>query len=329
VIHESALLVLRLIGTFPALAAAGFACVVAAQEYPSRPIRLVVPFAAGGTATINARVVADQVAQQIGQPIVLDNRPGANGMIGIQIVAQAPPDGHTMLYTTTSIAINPSFYRNLPYDLARDLRPVTVVAAGIGNVLLAHTAFPPRTVKELIASAKQKPVNYSSAGIGNSTHLMMEMFAAAAGVKMTHVPYKGVAPAMAAVIGGEVHVMFIPPTAAVPHIKAGRVRVLGFSGKNRWDVLPDVPTIAEAALPGWHKDSGFNVWLAPARTPSKIAHALQREIHKALQVTKVREVFVNGAYETLGNTPPEAIVFLRQQVKFYADISRRIGIVPE
>jgi tripartite-type tricarboxylate transporter receptor subunit TctC len=155
------------------------------------------------------------------------------------------------------------------------------------------------------------------------------MFAAAAGMKMTHVPYKGVAPAMAAVIGGEVNIMFIPPTAAVPHIKAGRVRVLGFSGKSRWAVLPEVPTIAEAALPGWHKDSGFNAWLAPARTPSKIAHALQREIHKALQISRVREVFVNGAYETLGNTPPEATVFLRQQVKYYADISRRIGIVPE
>ena len=312
-----------------ALALPAMRDVAVAQEYPSRPIRLVVPFAAGGTATINARVVADQLAQQLGQPVVIDNRPGANGMIGIQIVAQSPPDGHTMLYTTTSIAINPGFYKNLPYDLARDLRPVTIIATGLGNVLLAHPAFPPRSAKELIASAKQKPVHYSSAGIGNSTHLMMEMFAAAAAVKMTHVPYKGVAPAMAAVIGGEVHVMFIPPTAAVPHIKAGRVRVLGFSGKSRWAVLPDVPTIAEAALPGWHKDSGFNVWLAPGRTPSRISHALQREIHKALQLPKVRDVFVNGAYETLGNTPPEATVYLRQQVKLYADIARRIGIVPE
>lgn len=300
-----------------------------AQAYPNRPIRLVVPFEAGGTATINARVVAEQVAGQLGQPIVVDNRPGANGMIGIQIVAAAVPDGYTMLYTTTSIAINPSFYKKLPYDLFRDLQPVTIIAAGVGNVLLAHNAFPPRSVKELIALAKEKPVTYGSAGIGNSTHLMMEMFAAAAGVKMTHVPYKGVAPAMTAVIGGEVNIMFIPPTAAVPNIKAGRVRVLGFSGKSRWNVLPEVPAIAESAIPGWHKDSGFNVWLAPARTPAGIASKLQQEIHKALQVPKVRGVFVNGAYETLGNTPADAAAFLREQVKFYQDITRRIGIVPE
>lgn len=299
------------------------------QGYPNRPIRLVVPFEAGGTATINARIVAEQVAGQIGQPIVVDNRPGANGMIGIQIVAAAVPAGYTLLYTTTSIAINPSFYKKLPYDLFQDLQPVTIVAAGVGNVLLAHHAFPPRSVKELIALAREKRLTYSSAGIGNSTHLMMEMFAAAAGVKMTHVPYKGVAPAMTAVIGGEVNIMFIPPTVAVPNIKAGRVRVLGFSGKSRWAVLPDVPTIAESAIPGWHKDSGFNVWLAPARTPAGIASKLQQEIHKALQIPRVRDVFVNGAYETLGNPPADAAAFLREQVKFYQDITRRIGIVPE
>jgi tripartite-type tricarboxylate transporter receptor subunit TctC len=300
-----------------------------AQQYPSRPIRLVVPFEAGGTATINARVVAEQLAGQIGQPVVLDNRPGANGMIGIQIVASSVPDGYTMLYNTTSIAINPGFYKKLPYDLFRDLQAVTIVAAGVGNVLLAHNAFAPRSVKELIALAREKPITYSSAGIGNSTHLMMEMFNSAAGIKATHVAYKGVAPAMTAVIGGEVNIMFIPPTAAVAHIKAGRVRVLGFSGKTRWAVLPDVPTIAESAIPGWHKDSGFNVWLAPARTPAGTVALMQAEIHKALQVPRVREVFVNGAYETLGNTPSEATAFLREQVKLYQDITRRIGIVPE
>src|SRR5574338_650414 len=199
-------------------------------DYPARPVRLVVPFAAGGTATINARMVGQQLEKQVGQPIVVDNRPGANGIIGIQLVANAMPDGYTMLYTTTSIAINPSVYKNLPYDLFRDLAAVTIVALGEGYVLLTAPSSPLKTVKDLIASAKNGKVTFGSAGIGNSTQLVAETFSREAGIKMVHVPYKGVAPAMNAVMGKEVDVMFIPPTAVLGHIQAGRLRALGFTG---------------------------------------------------------------------------------------------------
>jgi tripartite-type tricarboxylate transporter receptor subunit TctC len=298
----------------------------AANNYPTRPVRLVVPFAAGGTATINARMVANQIEKQTGQSIVVDNRPGANGIIGIQIVAHAVPDGHTMLYTTTSIAINPSVYKNLPYDLFRDLAPVTIVALGEGYVLLTAPASPIKTVKDLIAQAKNGKVAFGSAGVGNSTQLVAETFSREAGIKMAHVPYKGVAPAMNAVMGGEVNVMFIPPTAVLGHIQAGRLRALGFTGKSRWSLLPDVPTIAEAGVKGFYNSSGFNAWFTTAKTPMKIRVKMQTEIRKALQDPKVKDVFVKGAYQPLGNSPQEAEIFLREQVKAFSDIVREVGI---
>jgi tripartite-type tricarboxylate transporter receptor subunit TctC len=316
----------RLIATLASIALLAWCPGAYSAEYPERPVRFVVPFAAGGTATINARAVANQLAQEIGQNVVIDNRPGANGIIGIQIVSNAAPDGYTMLYTTTSIAINQSVYKNLPYDLFRDLVPVTIVALGEGYVLLATPSFPARTLGELIERAQRQRVTFGSAGIGNSTHLVAERFAKAAGVKLEHVPYKGVAPAMSAVIAGEVNIMFIPPTAAVGQIKAGRVRVLGFTGKSRWSQLPDVPTLDEAGVRGFHSDSGFNALFAPAQTPRSILARMQQAIRKALQAPRVKEVFVNGAYKPLGNTPEEALDFLREQVKEFGDIVRELGI---
>ena len=298
----------------------------AAETYPTRPVRLVVPFAAGGTATINARMVANQVEKQIGQPIVVDNRPGANGIIGIQIVANAAPDGHTMLYTTTSIAINPSVYKNLPYDMFRDLAAVTIVALGEGYVLLTAPSSPLKSVKDLIARAKQGKISFGSAGVGNSTHLVAEIFSKDAGIKMVHVPYKGVAPAMNAVMGGEVNVMFIPPTAVLGHIQAGRLRALGFTGKSRWSHLPDVPTISEAGVPGFYNSSGFNAWFTTAKTPMSVRVRMQKEIHKALQDPGVKDVFVKGAYQPLGNSPQEAEAFLRQQVKEFSEVVRAAGV---
>lgn len=295
-------------------------------DYPARPVRLVVPFAAGGTATINARMVGQQLEKQVGQPIVVDNRPGANGIIGIQLVANAMPDGYTMLYTTTSIAINPSVYKNLPYDLFRDLAAVTIVALGEGYVLLTAPSSPLKTVKDLIASAKNGKVTFGSAGIGNSTQLVAETFSREAGIKMVHVPYKGVAPAMNAVMGKEVDVMFIPPTAVLGHIQAGRLRALGFTGKSRWALLPDVPTISEAGVKGFYNSSGFNAWFTAPKTPMKIRVKMQTEIRKALQDPKVKDVFVKGAYQPLGNTPQEAEAFLKEQVKAFSDIVRAVGL---
>ncbi len=299
--------------------------------YPNRPIRLLNPFAPGGTADINARTLASEVSKQLGGNIVVDNRDGANGIVGTQIVVNAPPDGYTLLHVTTSIAINPSVQRKLPYDTLRDLTPVTFVALGGGYVVVSHPGFAARSMKDVIELAKNnaKPVAYSTAGIGNSTHLVTEMFSTAAGIRMTHVPYKGVAPALNAVLAGEVQLMFIPPTSAVQHIQSGRARALAFTGKTRWSVLPEVPTVAESGLPGFNKDAGWNLWAAPAKTPPAIIARLQAEVKKALALPHVREVFVNGGYDPLGNTPEEARAFLAAEIRLYGDIVKKIGLKPE
>lgn len=299
--------------------------------YPNRPIRLVNPFAPGGTVDINARTLAAEVSRQLGGNIVVDNRDGANGIVGTQIVVNAPPDGYTLLHTSTSIAINPSVQRKLPYDTLKDLVPITFVALGGGYVVVSYPGFAARSMKDVIELAKNtaRPVAYSTAGIGNSTHLVTEMFSSAAGISMTHVPYKGVAPALNAVLAGEVQLMFIPPTSAVQHIQSGRVRALAYTGKTRWSVLPDVPTVSESGLPGFNKDAGWNLWLAPAKTPPAIIARLQQEAHKALQLPQVREVFVKGGYDPLGNTPEEARAFLAAEIRLYGDIVRKIGLKPE
>jgi tripartite-type tricarboxylate transporter receptor subunit TctC len=301
---------------------------MAAGSYPTRPIRMVVPFAPGGTASIISRAIANEAEKHLGQSFVVDNRDGANGIIGTQIVVNAAPDGYTMLHTTTSIAINPAVYKKLPYDTLKDLAPVTIVALGSGYVLLANQKLGVHTVKDLIALAKasDKPVTYGSAGIGNSTQLVAEMFSKAAGIHLSHVPYKGVAPALNAVIGGEVNIMFIPPTAAVGHIKAGRVTALAFTGKSRWSVLPDVPTVAESGGPEFVKDAGFNAWLVAAATPKSVIERLRQAAAKAVHEPKVKALLEAGGYEPLVDTPEEARAFLRSEIEIYSKIAREVGV---
>lgn len=299
----------------------------AADGYPSRPIRMVVPFAAGGTASIIARAVAQEAERHLGQSFVVDNRDGANGVIGTEIVVNAAADGYTMLHVSTSIAINPGVYKKLPYDTMRDLAPVTIVALGSGYLLLANTRLGLGSVKDLVALAKGKDVTYGSAGVGNSTHLVAAMFGKAApGTRLTHVPYKGVAPALNAVIGGEVNIMFIPPTAAVGHVKSGRVTALAFTGKTRWNVLPNVPTVAESGGPDFVKDAGWNAWLVPARTPKSVIDRLQQAAYKAVNEPKVKSILETGGYEPLANKPEEARAFLRSEIESYTKISHEVGV---
>lgn len=300
------------------------------QQYPSRPVRVVLPFPAGGTADVVARMVANQLDSSMGYPFIVDNRAGANGNIGTGIVARAAPDGYTLLYSSTAIAISPSMYSKLPYDTLNDFVPITIVMRGFGFVIVVHPSMPVRSSKDFIALAKKRPgeVVYSSAGVGNATHLAAEMFNMAAGIRMLHVPYKGAAPALNAVVSGEAQVMFLPPISTVQFVKDGRLRAVGFTGKSRWSGLPDVPTVSEDSLPGFYKDGGWGGWFAPAKTPVKIVERVQAEIHKVLQIPKIREYLIAGGYEPWGNSSADASRFLQSEVKAYADVVRAIGIKP-
>jgi tripartite-type tricarboxylate transporter receptor subunit TctC len=303
------------------LAAGTQAC---AQTYPERPIRLVVNFPAGGNVDTIARLQTAQLERQLGRTIVVDNRAGANGIIGIEIAAKAAPDGYTLLFSPSSIVVNQVVYPKIPYDIRRDFAPITNAAAGSGYLLVANPAVPARTVRELIALAKStvKPLTYSTAGTGNPQHFLGELFNARAGTRMIHVPYKGVPQAVIALLGGEVNVTFMPPPAVAQHIRDGKMRALGFTGAARWDGMPDVPTIAESALPGFEMRTGWQGWFAPANTPLGIVAKLNAEIRMALQTPKVRDYLVAASYDVIGNSPGEFRKFIDAELKRYAEIAR-------
>jgi tripartite-type tricarboxylate transporter receptor subunit TctC len=300
-----------------------------AQSYPSRPIRLVTPFPAGGTAEVIARAIAVQVEAQLGQPVVVDSRGGANGIIGTEIVARAAPDGYTALHVTASFVINPHIYRKLPYHYERDFVPVTSVVLGTGYLVLVHPAVPARSLQELIALAKKDSrLSYGSPGIGNTLHLAAEFFNVRAGTHLAHVPYKGVAPAMNAAIAGEVQAIFMPATIAIPMVKAGKLRALAFTASKRLPELPDVPTSAEAGLElplsgAWHG------WFVPAGTPAAIVERLHAEARKALGVPKVRDFILAGGYEPDGRSPAAFREFVRLEYERYGEMVRAAKLEPQ
>lgn len=298
------------------------------QSFPSRPIRLVAPFPAGGTADAIARVVSNEVGIQLGQSFVIDNRSGANGIIGTDIVAKATPDGYTLLHVTGSFVVNPSIYRKLPYDIFRDFVPITNIVLGDGYLLLANPSVPATSVQELIAlSKKGTPLTFSSPGIGNTLHLAGELFNVRAGTHLSHIPYKGVAPAMNAVLAGEVQVTFMPPTVALPLVRSGKLKALGFTGNSRWASMPDLPTMSESGIPQFELSGSWHGWFAPAKTPSNIINLLQTKVKKALQVTKVRNFIVTGGYQPDGQSPQEFRDFVRAEFERYAEMVR-IAKVP-
>ena len=302
-----------------------------AQNYPSRPVRVVIPFPPGGNVDVFGRVLWPQVEKELGQTVVIDNRGGANGILGSQIVANATPDGYTLLNVSFSFAVNPAIRKQMPFDVVKDFAPVTDVALGTGYLLLANTKLPARTVKELIALAKQQPgkIRYSSAGVANGQHLAGELFAARAGIDLLHVPYKGGGPAVIAVIGDEVQLHFPAPAVGIPHVKAGRLQALGFTGNKRLASLPDVPTIAEAALPGFVADAGWHGVFAPAKTPPAVVKKVQEAISRALQTPRVRDHFLNNGYEPQGHSPAEWGKLFRADLKRYAEIARIAKIEPQ
>ena len=297
-----------------------------AQSYPSRPVRLVVPFPAGGTTDILARAMAEKLSGALGQQFVVDNRPGAGGNIGSDIVAKSQPDGYTLLMGTVGThAINPSLYPKMPYDHVKDFVPVVLVA-GVPNVLVVNPTVPAKTVAELIALAKEKPgtINFASSGNGTSIHLSGELFKLLAGVQIAHVPYKGSAPALTDLIGGQVQIMFDNLPSALPHIKGGKLRALAVTSSKRAPALPDLPTIAESGVAGFEASSWFGI-LAPAATPRDIVQRINAEANKALHAPDMREKLLAQGAEAVGNSPEFFADTIRTETVKWAKVVKDSG----
>jgi tripartite-type tricarboxylate transporter receptor subunit TctC len=303
------------------LAVTGFAGPARADTYPSKPIRLIVPFVPGGAVDTLARQIGNKLSEDLGQPVIVENRGGAGGNLGADVVAKSPPDGYTMLLTTTGHAISASLYRTLPFDPLKDFIPVTQVIAS-RFVLLASTKIPVTSTQDLIALAKSKPggLNYGSSGVGGPLHLAMEVFKSSAGVDMLHVPYRGDALLYAALIAGEIQAAMAPESSALPHIQAGTIRGLGVTGTTRSPTLPDVPTLKEAGVAGLEASSWQGLFL-PANTPPAIVHTLQRAVAKALATPDVRNrILALGGQEPVGNTPEEFGALFKTEVARFSRI---------
>jgi tripartite-type tricarboxylate transporter receptor subunit TctC len=306
-----------------------FACIAlgaSAQGYPTRPIRLVVPFPAGGTTDILARAVSQKLTEAFGQAVVVDNRPGAAGNIGSDLVAKSTPDGYTLLMGTVGThAINPSLYAKMPYDHVKDFIPVVLVA-GVPNVLVVNPALPVNSVADLIKLAKDKPgtINFASSGSGTSIHLSGELFKTMAGVDMTHVPYKGSAPALTDLIGGQVQIMFDNLPSSLAQIKAGKLRAVAVTSLKRAPALPDVPTISESGLPGFEASSWFGV-LAPAGTPAPIVARINAEVNKWLQSADAREKLLGQGAEAAGGSPEQFASYIRVETEKWAKVVKASG----
>ncbi len=301
----------------------------AAETFPSRPIRLISPFAAGGGNDMISRAVAQALTRNLGHSVVVDNRPGANTIIGMELVAKSPPDGYTLIMTGSTVAINATLHANLPYDSLRDFAAVTQIAA-TPLIVAVHPSLPVASVRELIALAKARPgeLNFPSAGVGNVSHLAGELFNVMAGVRLVHVPYKGSAPATADLLAGRVSVVFNSAFAMLPFVKSGRLRALAVSGRARSALLPAVPTVNEAGVPGYDASTWYGL-LAPAATPRAVIERLQAETVKALTAYDVRRRLIEDGLEPVGSTPAEFGAYIRTEIAKWARVISVAGIAIE
>jgi tripartite-type tricarboxylate transporter receptor subunit TctC len=301
----------------------------AAQDYPSRPVRIVVPSSPGGGTDILARVLADHLSRSLGGQVFVENRPGAGQMIGIEQVARAAPDGYTLLMAASTLAINPAMYKKVNYDALRDFAPISQVA-GLPNVLVVHPSLPAKSVAELIALAKQKPgqLTYASAGIGTSPHMGMELFKSMAGIDLQHVPFRGTGPAVTEMLSGRVPTGLSNTLTAIPHIEAGSLRALAVTGTKRAQALPQVPTIAEAGVPGYDAMQWYGL-LAPAGTPPAIVARLQADIARALNLPDVKEKLAADGAEAVGSTPAQFTALIKDEVEKWAKVARAARIEPQ
>ena len=299
-----------------------------AASYPSRPIRVIVPFAPGGGLDISTRLIGQKLTEKWGQNVVVDSRPGAATIVGSDIAAKAVPDGYTLLMITTTFAINPGLYAKLPYNPAKDFTPITQLNSQ-PNVIVVAPSFPARSVKDLIALAKSKSgeLTFASPGAGSAPHLSAEMFQHAAGVRMIHVPYKGIPPAVTDVLGGRVAMLFTTTISAAPHIKAGKLRALALTSAKRQPSMSDVPTIGET-IPGYRAEA-FQGMVAPAGVPKAIVDKVGAEVARIVKLPEIAERFRLDGAEPVGSTPQEFAAFLKAETQKWGKVIKEAGIKPE
>ncbi len=298
-------------------------------DYPNKPIRVVVPSSPGGGIDALARVIGPKLTEAWGKSIIIDNRAGAGGIIGSEIVARAPPDGYTVLIVAGGYTLNPSLYARLPYDTIRDFERVSLLADA-PNLLVAHASLPVKSVKELISYARAKPkfLTYASSGVGTTSYLSGEIMKVMTGIEIIHVPYKGAGLSNAAAIAGQVHFIFSAPHTMVPHVKTERMRALGVSSLRRLPLIPDVPTIAESGLPGFDVSSTYGV-LAPATTPRAIINKINAEIVRILRLPEIRANLESQSFDVVASSPEDYDRFVRTDMARWAKALKQAGIQPE
>ena len=298
-----------------------------AQDYPTHTIKIIVPTGVGGITDLLARMIGNSISDQLGQPVIIDNRPGAGGTIGTRLAAQSPPDGYTLLMVFPSHAANPALYLQLPYDSEKDFAPISMVTK-VSEILLVPNSSPAKSIPEFIELARKGQLNYASVGVGSLAHLATELFLATAGVKMTHIPYRSVPEAQQAVMSGGVAAFFDTPITALPQIRAGTVRALGISTRTRLAIAPEIPTIAEAGLPGYEV-TGWNGLLAPANTPRPIVDRLNKAVVTALQSPEVEKLLAEQGLEPAGNSPEEFARLMHADIEKWIRVTRAAGIQPQ
>jgi tripartite-type tricarboxylate transporter receptor subunit TctC len=299
---------------------------VAAQDYPTKPIRWVIPYPTGGTSDFLARLIGQKLNEAWGQAVVIDNRTGANGNIGTEVAARAAPDGYTMILVASTFTMNPAVYPNLPFNSEKDFAAVTTLLWQ-PYLLAVHPSLPVSTVKQLVDLARAKPgeITYSSGGSGNATHIAAELFASMAKIKLTHVPYRGVGPAILALLAGEVKLMWASSVPMQPHLKSGRIRVLGVTGRERIASMPDIPTIAQSGVPGY-VEGNWQMVLVPAGTPRPIINKLNQEIVRILKTPEVTQQILLTGSDLIANTPAESTALVKTDLKRYGDLIKTLDI---